>query len=448
MTGGEIGLQLQGAAERLRGMGGPPLQDQHVREVHKQLGMIGRPAQSLAVRPLGFARPAALLEDQPQVIVGRGVLGLELRGPPRRRFGLVQPIEVQEHGGEVDVRPRVVRLGRDGPAEGADGLLGPRQQGQDLAQVIEDVGGIGPEPERLVIPGLRLGESALLTERVSPPATAFERRPRDGKVRDISLLSTRSLEVPGGLGMAGLELQDAKEARLGLLVPAQAAQGHAEQVPGVRVLRPEPDRLAERRDRLVEPAGRLADGAEQVPAVSAGRVHSQGGAVDLLRPGEIARLVEGFALRQRLSDIHQRGPFRAQPASLLGLLRVFALALDHREAGVFPRGLHRPGPEGLAFANGAAHVWLLDRGKGAVVLDDGRRTGWPQLRQPKSIRDRERERTTRARSRQSLARGGVEKRTPLSASRPCDDRWLRELTGRIRSIVRILSSHEPLRADL
>ena len=62
------------------------------------------PAQPLAVRPLGLARPAALLEDQPQVIVRRGVLGLELRGPPRRRFGLAQPVEIQEHGGEVDVR--------------------------------------------------------------------------------------------------------------------------------------------------------------------------------------------------------------------------------------------------------------------------------------------------------------------------------------------------------
>ena len=237
-----------------------------------------------------------------------------------------------------------------------------------------------------MIPGLRLGEAALLTERVSPPAIAFETqapRPQGSRYR----------LAPGGLarGFAQASGWPGWSCR--------TRRKHASASPG-RPWRPRAtpsrfqvgacwgrSRIASRNDRIASSSRPVAwqTAPSKYQPCSAGRVHSQGGAVDLLRPDEIARLVEGFALRQRLWDIHQRGPFRRAARVTSWSSPGLCTRPGSRRSGGVSSKASSSRTGGLPFANGAAHVWLLDRRKGAVVLDDGRGTRWPQLRQPKSI---------------------------------------------------------------
>ena len=192
-------------------------------EVAVGLGVVGLEPDRLAVFGDGLVELPLGLQGDAEVVVGLGVVGLE---PDRLAVfgdGLVElPLGLQGDA-EVDVGLGVVGLEPDRLAVFGDGLVELPLGTQGDAEVVVGLGVVGLEPDRLAVFG-------------------------DGLV-ELPLVTQGDAEVVVGLGVVGLEPDRLAVFGDGLVELPLACQGDAEVGVGLGVVGLEPDRLAVFGDR-------------------------------------------------------------------------------------------------------------------------------------------------------------------------------------------------------
>ena len=115
----------------------------------------------------GLIELVLLLQDDPQVVVGIGIVGLEAEGLLKTCRRLVEPALLRQHDSQVVLGLGVVGFEAEGLLIAGHGLVEPALPRQGNAQVVVGLGRVGLEAEGLLIVRDGLVEPALLPEGIT-----------------------------------------------------------------------------------------------------------------------------------------------------------------------------------------------------------------------------------------------------------------------------------------